>query len=112
MLELRGNITKLTIIMLAFALIACKREERGFRVSPPNAATINTIRLSDLQPGPRQPDAPVKNEYEENAYAISEGKQLYQSFNCVGCHFQGGGGIGPALMDEEWTYGRRPDQIF
>ena len=31
--------------------------------------------------------------------------------NCVGCHFHGGGGMGPALMDDEWRYGGRIDQI-
>ena len=32
--------------------------------------------------------------------------------NCVGCHFHGGGGIGPPLMDEKWIYGSDPLQIF
>jgi cytochrome c oxidase cbb3-type subunit 3 len=31
--------------------------------------------------------------------------------NCVGCHSHGGGGMGPALMDDEWRYGGRIDQI-
>ena len=33
-------------------------------------------------------------------------------FNCSGCHFNGGGGIGPPLMDDKWIYGGRLDQIF
>jgi cytochrome c oxidase cbb3-type subunit 3 len=32
--------------------------------------------------------------------------------NCSGCHANGGGGMGPALMDTEWTYGSQPDQVF
>ena len=32
--------------------------------------------------------------------------------NCVGCHFHGGGGIGPPLMDEKWIYGADPAQVF
>ena len=52
------------------------------------------------------------NAYEENAYAMSQGKLLYENFNCVGCHFHGGGGIGPPLMDDKWIYGSEPDQIF
>ena len=31
--------------------------------------------------------------------------------NCVGCHSHGGGGMGPALMDGQWRYGGRIDQI-
>jgi cytochrome c oxidase cbb3-type subunit 3 len=27
--------------------------------------------------------------------------------NCSGCHANGGGGMGPALMDDEWIYGKR-----
>ena len=43
--------------------------------------------------------------YEGNAYAISQGERLYEQYNCAGCHFHGGGGIGPPLMDDEWIYG-------
>ena len=92
---------------------ACKREERGFRVEPPAASRVNSITLSELRPGESQPQrAAVKNEYEENAYAMNEGKRLYQWFNCVGCHANGGGGMGPALMDDKWIYGSQPDQVF
>lgn len=49
--------------------------------------------------------------YYDNAEAVTTGRQLYNRFNCVGCHFNGGGGIGPALMDDAWIYGGRLDQI-
>jgi cytochrome c oxidase cbb3-type subunit 3 len=58
------------------------------------------------------PPAPVKNEYENNAYAMNEGKRLYEWFNCVGCHAHGGGAIGPPLMDDKWIYGNQPEQVF
>lgn len=101
-------------IALALGLIqpACKREERGYRVEPPMATRINSKQLVPLEPGPRNPSPPVKNEYEENAYAISEGKRLYSAMNCVGCHAHGGGGMGPPLMDNKWIYGYQPEQIF
>jgi cytochrome c oxidase cbb3-type subunit 3 len=51
-------------------------------------------------------------DYGKNAYGMSEGKRLYNYFNCVGCHANGGGGMGPALIDDEWIYGSAPDQIF
>jgi cytochrome c oxidase cbb3-type subunit 3 len=50
--------------------------------------------------------------YSENAWAISEGKRLYTWFNCVGCHGNGGGGMGPPLMDAEWIYGSEPENIY
>ncbi|HYY56436.1 MAG TPA: cytochrome c [Pyrinomonadaceae bacterium] len=101
------------VLALASALISsCKREERGFRVDPPSASRINTKRISDLQPGTPVSHAQVKNEYEENGPAISDGKRLYEWFNCVGCHAHGGGGMGPPLIDDQWIYGSEPDQIF
>src|SRR5690606_19958893 len=33
-------------------------------------------------------------------------------YNCAGCHFNGGGGMGPPLMDDEWIYGSSPAHIF
>jgi cytochrome c oxidase cbb3-type subunit III len=111
----QGNIRKLCAlgaIALVLAFASCKREERGFRVSPPAARTIDSITLSELQPGSKPPAVQVKNEYEENAYALSEGKRLFDAFNCSGCHFHGGGGIGPPLMDDEWIYGSEPANIF
>jgi cytochrome c oxidase cbb3-type subunit 3 len=88
------------------------REERGFRVTPPPSGRAQSVRLTEFQAGPAQPPDVTTNKYEENAYALSEGKQLYQRMNCVGCHFHGGGGIGPPLMDARWIYGSDPSQIF
>jgi cytochrome c oxidase cbb3-type subunit 3 len=50
--------------------------------------------------------------YEDNAYSISEGKRLYEWYNCKGCHADGGGDIGPPLMDDKWIYGSNPENIF
>ncbi len=43
---------------------------------------------------------------------MSEGKTLFEWFNCVGCHAHGGGAIGPALMDEKWIYGASPQNLY
>jgi cytochrome c oxidase cbb3-type subunit III len=72
-----------------------------------------------LQAGPpgdlrelRQRQEPVDNPYEGNRAAIGEGRRLYLWMNCVECHGQGGGGIGPALWDDQWIYGGRGIDIF
>jgi len=71
------------------------------------------VRVSGLQPGPKQLAATaINNPYEGNAYAISDGQRLFDQYNCSGCHFHGGGGIGPALMDDEWIYGSSPANIY
>jgi cytochrome c oxidase cbb3-type subunit 3 len=54
----------------------------------------------------------VTNWYEQNAYALARGEELFRAFNCVGCHAHGGGGMGPALMDAKWRYGSDPDEIY
>ena len=42
---------------------------------------------------------------------IEQGKLLYSNMNCVGCHAHGGGGMGPALMDQVWIYGGSVENI-
>ncbi|MBY0497287.1 MAG: cytochrome c [Cyanobacteria bacterium] len=100
---------------LAIALLvltaACERERRDFKLPNGDHLTAAT-QVSQLQPGAPSPPPVVESPFQDNAYALSEGKRLYSAFNCVGCHAQGGGAIGPALMDHRWIYGSRPDQIF
>jgi cytochrome c oxidase cbb3-type subunit III len=104
---------KMFLTLLAVAALAgCKREDRGFRVSPPSAQIPQAVEMTDLKPGGSSTNLSVKNEYEQNAQAISEGQKLYQNMNCVGCHANGGGGMGPALMDDKWIYGSDPQQIY
>jgi cytochrome c oxidase cbb3-type subunit 3 len=49
--------------------------------------------------------------YYNNADAVNAGRRLFQQYNCSGCHSNGGGGMGPSLMDDEWIYGSRLEQI-
>jgi cytochrome c oxidase cbb3-type subunit 3 len=111
-MRIRKDLLALLLLLAGSAFVACEREERGFRVKTPDANRIQSIQLSSLQPGMTSPTPVYMNEYEKNALALSQGKQLFQQMNCVGCHATGGGGIGPALMDDKWIYGGQPDQIF
>ena len=54
---------------------------------------------------------PRATPYYDNATAVNNGKRLFGQYNCSGCHSNGGGGMGPALMDDEWIYGSRLEQI-
>jgi cytochrome c oxidase cbb3-type subunit III len=49
--------------------------------------------------------------YLNNADAVNTGKRLFGQYNCSGCHSNGGGGMGPDLMDDVWIYGGRLEQI-
>jgi cytochrome c oxidase cbb3-type subunit III len=101
-------------VLLLLALSSCEREERRFRPAPSAAATLDTVQVSGLHPGagPAQAGPASPGYYQESAYAVNEGKRLFNQYNCSGCHANGGGGIGPPLMDPAWIYGSEPANIF
>jgi cytochrome c oxidase cbb3-type subunit 3 len=100
------------ILILLLLLVSCEREQRRFQQMPSDAALKKSKRQVNLVPGPYTADVHVKNPYQWNAFAISEGKRLFSWYNCVGCHAHGGGGMGPPLMDERWIYGSDPENIY
>jgi cytochrome c oxidase cbb3-type subunit III len=105
---------RLTVTLLAASLLltACKREQRQLRQSPQaSQRSSSTVQLSDLEPGNVTPDVTVRNDAEEKAFDLNEGKRLFTWYNCSGCHANGGGGMGPPLMDDYWIYGSEPENI-
>ena len=106
------------ILLLSAALLAaagCRREERSYDTPRAESDAAVIVALAPISPGGNSPQTatnPKGREYEQNAYAMSQGKRLFQWFNCSGCHGNGGGGSGPALIDDKWIYGARPDQIY
>jgi cytochrome c oxidase cbb3-type subunit 3 len=109
----RCRVSILALSFAALALSACDREERHSRAKPmgetvPAGESPDTIWPGGTVPQTLDPRAKL---YDNNAPAIAEGQTLYTQMNCVGCHSHGGGGMGPALMDDEWRYGGRIDQI-
>ena len=105
--------------------VGCDREEREFQGYAAGAPAVSAEVASDLRAGPVVPNVVTgtvassrpavlpasSTPYQENAYAIGEGKLMYTQFNCNGCHGMGGGAIGPPLMDAEWRYGSDPENI-
>lgn len=101
-------------VLLLAALPACDREEResrgqplaetGPRVGPRAMTMMNGVAV------PTAPD-PRAEGYHGNAYHISQGYRYFVWMNCNGCHANGGGGMGPPLMDDEWRYGGSMEQI-
>jgi cytochrome c oxidase cbb3-type subunit 3 len=101
------------VALAALALTACDREERHSR-SKPIGETVPAGESPDtIWPGGTTPPAldPRARLFDNNAPAISQGQTLFSQMNCSGCHSHGGGGMGPALIDDEWRYGGRIDQI-
>jgi cytochrome c oxidase cbb3-type subunit 3 len=80
------------VALCAVLVAGCDREERPF---------------TELEQTGRRTDP-----FRDNAWGISEGKRLFTAYNCSGCHANGGGAIGPALMDDEWRYGYEARDIY
>ena len=100
-------------LLFVLTLAGCKREERDFHGLPSGSAISNPkVREVPLVAGGLVPADSGPGPYDDNAYAVSQGKTLYNQYNCSGCHFQGGGGIGPPLMDADWIYGARSENIY
>lgn len=108
------------IVGVGLAIVAgCKREERDFEPDAPAAQASATVTTTELVPGlppsvsPSAADVqPNRSDFEKVAFQLSEGQRLYEQMNCVGCHGNGGGDIGPPLMDDVWIYGSNPEQIY
>jgi cytochrome c oxidase cbb3-type subunit III len=84
------------LLIAALSLVACEREERDLRPRP----SLPALQGSESNPA------------EERAFDVAEGKRLFRAYNCNGCHANGGGGMGPPLMDGEWIYGSAPADII
>jgi cytochrome c(L) len=53
------------------------------------------------------------NPHTGNAEAIQQGKALFLQMGCSACHGAGGGGgMGPALLDDEWKFGSEDATLF
>ncbi len=104
---------RLAIVLLcAGALSACEREHRDITTSPPEGAP--QVQTTALNPGPPRPlpKDPRGGLYEKSAYHVGEGSRLFRWYNCSGCHANGGGGMGPPLIDPVWIYGSEIEQIY
>jgi cytochrome c oxidase cbb3-type subunit 3 len=108
---MKSGVQFLMLGLVGTLVLGCKREQRVFDPGSAGTHVANGVSLTTVHAGGSLPSPEIKG-VEDNAYAVSEGKRLYNAYNCVGCHAQGGGAIGPALMDSEWIYGSHPDQIY
>lgn len=97
---------------LGFSTVGCERESRPFKQLAEVSARSQIETQTSLHAGAPLPASGATSPFQRNAWAQSEGKRLYTSYNCAGCHANGGGGIGPPLMDDEWIYGFLPGNIF
>jgi cytochrome c(L) len=72
------------------------------------------VLLSQLSMAAEETTQPKKlNPYTGNPEAIKEGRALFLQYGCSGCHgVGGGGGMGPAVNDDEWKFGSDDETLF
>jgi cytochrome c oxidase cbb3-type subunit 3 len=99
-------------MMLAPAAAGAQGREVGPGQLPP-AQQLIAVPVGGTHIPVQKPVQQVANPYEGDPAALAQGRALFHSMNCVGCHApEGGGGIGPPLSDHVWIYGGEPGQIF
>ena len=100
------------------ALSGCEREKRDFEPPTGSASGAAATRNVSVRAGPGEPIETARlattqdRRDEYNAFLVNQGKRLFRWYNCNGCHAQGGGNMGPSLMDDKWLYGHRPAEIY
>jgi cytochrome c oxidase cbb3-type subunit III len=104
----------LPLALVAMLAVAANSASAQQDTAPDAQHGPNEVSVTGLFPngGAPPPQDPIGTRFEGNKLAIAAGKELFSQMNCTGCHFNGGGGIGPALMSGHWRYGGRIDQIY
>ena len=100
------------VLATACLLTACNQSAR--QAGPAEQPAHEGVVDSALAPGlgrPKITSDPRAAAYYDNADAVNTGRRLFGQYNCSGCHSNGGGGMGPNLMDGQWIYGGRLEQI-
>jgi cytochrome c oxidase cbb3-type subunit 3 len=105
----------------AASLAACKPQQpAGASVSQVAVTAMPQVSYVLRNPeGPAagyrvaQVQSQLRNPYGVQTGAIEEGRFLYIRMNCAYCHgFDGTGGMGPDLTDNQWRYGSSDVDVF
>ncbi len=108
------RLATLLVLCAATGLASCDEKPEAKSEKLPPTLEHLTVSLVDIAPGGAQPvdiEPPEAKKFDGNPEQIAAGRQLFRAYNCVGCHFNGGGGMGPALMDDTWIYGSSMENI-
>ena len=113
----------MAIGVAASLLGACKSQQpEGASVS---VSQVEVARVPQVSYVLRTPEGPaagyrvsevqseIHNPYGRSDAAVEEGRYLYVRMNCAYCHaFDGTGGMGPDLTDNQWRYGSSDVDVF
>jgi cytochrome c oxidase cbb3-type subunit III len=89
------------------------RPDFGERVGGGLPSVFMQVPVSHLSPGAILARPLIRNPVQGDPMAAERGMKYFINFNCVGCHApNGGGGMGPALSNNIFTYGAQPENIY
>jgi len=100
----RAKVVALTLLALA----GCDKAPSATDTPKPTHPAFKPARAAGLAEGQIDPRVLP---YLNSKQVVLAGMAGYKSHNCNGCHSSGGGGMGPSLMDTEWIYGGRLEDI-
>jgi cytochrome c oxidase cbb3-type subunit 3 len=112
---LSPSLRHVTVAILALGLgtIATSKGFADETPSFPSPEQLLQVPVGPTFPGGVRFPAPIKDPEAGDPAAIRRGMQAFLSMNCVGCHApNGGGGMGPALSERTFIYGRQPANIY
>lgn len=98
----------MVVLVIAGTGVACAEETAPPAPGPQKSAVVTPLeRVQSTAKGQ------LKNPYTGDADAIKEGRTMFLSYSCNGCHGgTGGGGMGPPVNNEVWVYGSDDDTLF
>lgn len=119
-----GTVLLPLLIVMAGGLVHAAAANEPSKTDPPAAPTAASAgeKTADaataaapksLEDTVKAEKGTLKNPYTDKAEFIEEGRKLYLSYSCNGCHGGGGGGgMCPPLTNETWIYGSDDDTLF
>ena len=111
------DLRTLALAVAALVLTACGQDQRKEPVAtgtpaataPPDGRYSQIVAAGGAAPS----SLDLKNPSSGNKEAVNEGRMLFTSMNCDGCHGGGGAGfVGPSLNDGRWRYGGTDGEIY
>jgi cytochrome c oxidase cbb3-type subunit 3 len=125
MTKLSWIVAAVAAVIVIVVVVAFSRIMQPGMGAGPNYATGYTgliaaekllrVPVTGIYPGgsPRGLSPNMQNPLANDPDAVARGAKDFDNFNCSGCHMaRGGGGMGPALSDNAWTYRESPANIY
>jgi cytochrome c oxidase cbb3-type subunit 3 len=116
------NANRIRMVLLVAALAGCARDRKPATRAGGAADSVKAVSVAwtgvtahprNIQAGSVLPADSGGNPYAGQRDAVKIGEELFNRYNCDGCHGDGAAGsVGPTLADGRWRYGGTPREIY